>query len=106
MKKYVVLTVCMGVQDLNVMTTKELSELWEQNEDGDYLDEISAYDYINGKMTKVDVDEIAKVYLKEQREIQEEYEEYTEYVNEYGYDYQDNLEMGFDPYEGDYTYDC
>lgn len=36
--------------------------------------------------------------------------DYAETINhgdEYMWDYDDgDLEMGFDPYEGDYTYDC
>ena len=95
----------------NVKNERELAELWEMDNNCGVYNEIKAWEYVDGEMKPVDVEEIAMAYLREQREIQEEYEEYTEMVNEYGYDYDyyenpDNLEMGFDPYMGDYSYDC
>ncbi len=91
MKKYVVITTIEGEHDMHIKTEKELAELWENNQIAGYIDDISAYDYIDGKMTKVSVYDIATAYLSEREAIQREYEEYTEYVNEYGYDYRDEM---------------
>ena len=86
MKKYCVLTKCCGEYGLEIKNTRELAELWESDNECGYLDELKAYEYINGKMTEVNVYEIAREYLNERDEIQKEYEEYTEYVNEYGHE--------------------
>ena len=126
MKQYFVIT--KDGEDIyySVKTEKELAELWDMNDECGYLDEIIAYTYDAEKrqMEQVNVYDIACAYLNERRAIQEEYEEYTEYVNEYGYDYRDempedddedgipdepcmdDLEMGFNPYIGTYDYDC
>lgn len=104
MKEYFVTVESYGNTYHSVETEKSLAELWEQDQEAGFLDSIVAYDA--DTLARVNVYEIASAYLAEQKAIQDEYEEYTEYVNEYGYDYQDNLEMGFNPYEGAYDYDC
>lgn len=87
MEKYVVLTKVDGEYDLSIKNERELAELWESDNESGYLDELKAYQYINGKMTEVDVENIATNYLRNWEEMQREYEDYCETVREYGYDY-------------------
>ena len=109
MKNYFVITIIDGEQYESVKNTRELANLWDENQECGYISDIIAYAYENGQMVKQNVYEIATAYLREQREIQQEYEDYCETVREYGYDYyedQDQLEMGFNPYMGCYDDDC
>ena len=113
MKNYVVVTEYEGETFMSIKTEKELAERWEYCDIACVDEPIKAWEYIDGKMTEVDVDKIAHEYLNDRAEMQKEYEEYTEYVNEYGhepcndfYEDQDSLEMGFDPYMGCYSDDC
>lgn len=87
MEKYVVLTKVDGEYDLSIKNEMELAELWESDNESGYIDELKAYQYINGKMTEVDVENIATNYLRNWEEMQREYEDYCETVREYGYDY-------------------
>ena len=92
MKKYIVIIKIDGETDMVIKNEKELAELWETDNECGIYDSIEAYDYINGKMTQVNVYDIACAYINEREEMRREYEEYTEYVNEYGYDYVDNFD--------------
>ena len=109
MEKYVVITKVDGEIGLAIKNTRELAELWEEDNECGYLEELKAFQYIDGKMEAVNVYEIAHAWFKERDEVEEEYRDYCETVEEYGYDYyedQDQLEMGFNPYMGTYDYDC
>ena len=86
MKKYVVIIKLDGETDMVIKNERELAELWRDDDECGIYDSIEAYDYIDGKMTEINVYEIATAYLNEQEEMQKEYEEYTEYLNEYGHE--------------------
>lgn len=110
-KEFFVITVLDGEQEVKTMSVRELAELWRDDNEAGYLDEIIAYRFnLNThEMEKVNVYDVATKFLRDQEEIQREYEDYCETVNEYGYDYYDNpdnLEMGFDHYMGSYSDDC
>ena len=89
MKEYFVKVFVDGDMSCSVENVKELSELWENNNECGYLDSIIAYD--PDTMKEVNVYDIAKAYISIRDERQREYEEYCEYINEYGYDYRDEM---------------
>ena len=108
MEKYHVITIIEGETTQSIKNTRELAELWREDQDCGMIDTLIAFRYnpVTATMEQINVYEVATEYLNEQEEMQKEYDEYTEYVEEYGYDYQDQLEMGFDPYMGCYSDDC
>lgn len=91
MKQYFVICRVDNDESYSVETEKSLAELWESNDDAGYIEEIEAYDP-QDNMRKIDVYEVARSYIVRREESQREYEEYCEYINEYGYDYRDEME--------------
>jgi len=91
MDSYVTVIKCDGETFVSVKTRRELALRWEENDECGYLDEeIIAFQYNDAtkQMEKVNVYEIAREYLRERDEIEQEYRDYCDLVNEYGYDYQ------------------
>ena len=76
MKKYVVITELDGEKDMTIETEKRLAELWETDQNCGIYDSIKAYEYINGKMTEVNVYGIAQAWLSDRDAIEKEYRDY------------------------------
>ena len=99
MDKYVVYTKFDGAWDVRTMTIHDLATLWNFDQEVGLYECIKAAKCEEG-FPEVDVDEVVSEYMKEQKEIQEEYETYTEAVAEYGYD-----EVNYNPYIGGYDFE-